>query len=243
VFFLLSLASCSTYQYVSVTTTEQSQRSGGVVFENDSVKVSHFFTGFQGPSTVEIHNKLNTPITINWEQSALVLDAQTAPEIRENTMSLNNSNAERIQWRRMVYDSVNRRHIDQPFTIISPQSAIVSDPIYLTSKFLKSYERKIKTDVRGDSLSHDTYTAAKSPLKFRSYISISSANDTIAIDQTFWVDDILTTRLKPRNMGAYATRQNVFFVTQTSKSGEKGGVIAILGAVAVLTVWAISSDF
>jgi hypothetical protein len=235
------LSSCSTYQYVSIHSDQPADQSGKFVFENDTVRVSHEFSGLEGPATVAIKNKLTIPIHVSWESSAILLEEQTLPEVRKDMLTINDLDSGNIRWRMILYDSINKRYSSPAVTTISSASEIISHPIYLSSQFLKSPRKDITSGAHGDSLTYETYSPADSPLMFRSRVVVGvpgHAADTI--DQKFWAGKVVTGPLKPRERAEHDMGKNVYFVRRTTRQSEVGGAVAILGLIIVLSVLVIT---
>ena len=70
------LSACSTYQMstLSSTNTAHDEKTGLFKLENDSVKIQYSFAGKNAPIQLNIYNKLNEPLYIDWERSAMILD-------------------------------------------------------------------------------------------------------------------------------------------------------------------------
>jgi hypothetical protein len=235
------LSGCSTYQYVSIISDRAPHPSGDFVFENDTVRIAHEFSGLEGPATVQIRNKLATAINVHWESSAIILEEQTPPEVRQNTLEVNDLDSGNVQWRRIQYDSINKHYHSPAVATIPPASEIISDPIYLSSKFLKSPGKEITSGAIGDSVTSQTYSQADSPLIFRSRVVVGvpgHAADTI--EQKFWAGKVVTGLLKPRERGEEDMGKNVYFLRQTTRQTEVGGAVAIIGLIIVLSVLVIT---
>ena len=72
------LASCSKYQIntVSSTTTKKDLNSGDFIFENDTLAIVYRFNGQNAPLRIQIKNKLNDPLYIDWKRSSLIVKDQ-----------------------------------------------------------------------------------------------------------------------------------------------------------------------
>jgi hypothetical protein len=70
------LSSCGTYQMstLSSTNTTRDEKTGVFKLENDSVKILYSFAGKNAPIQLSIYNKLNEPIYVDWERSAMIMD-------------------------------------------------------------------------------------------------------------------------------------------------------------------------
>jgi hypothetical protein len=70
------LSSCSTYQMSTLSSTNSTRddKTGVFKLENDSVKILYSFAGKNAPIQLSIYNKLNEPLYVDWERSALIMD-------------------------------------------------------------------------------------------------------------------------------------------------------------------------
>ncbi len=66
---------CTTYQYMTVSgkNIRQNERQEFVV-ENDSIRVKYNFSGEDAPVNVEVTNKLDRPVYVDWSRSALIIN-------------------------------------------------------------------------------------------------------------------------------------------------------------------------
>ena len=69
------LVSCSTYQVnvLSSTNTTKDDKTGVFNFENDSVKITYSFYGNNAPVSIQVFNKLDKPLYIDWQRSAAII--------------------------------------------------------------------------------------------------------------------------------------------------------------------------
>src|SRR5437879_399347 len=71
----LIFCSCSKFQYVTLQSSIPVQ-SKGFVIENDSVKITYSFKGQNCPVQVEVYNKLEKPVYLDWKKSALIMNEE-----------------------------------------------------------------------------------------------------------------------------------------------------------------------
>ena len=68
---------CITYQHVSLSGNAPQNEKSEFVVENDSVSLIYSFHGHSGPITMDIANKLNKPLYVDWRKSALIINGQS----------------------------------------------------------------------------------------------------------------------------------------------------------------------
>lgn len=76
-FCLMGFGSCTTYYYSVLDTNRPGtgkMDNGDFRQETDSVSVSYCFFGQNLPVEITIANKLDQPLFLDWQQSALILD-------------------------------------------------------------------------------------------------------------------------------------------------------------------------
>ena len=73
---LLSLSSCSSYYYSTLASNDRSGRydvNKDFVIDNDSVCIIYNFHGEDGPVLVTVQNKMDEPLFVDWQRSALTV--------------------------------------------------------------------------------------------------------------------------------------------------------------------------
>src|ERR1700761_1165781 len=73
---MLLVTSCSKYQInlVSSSNISKDQETGQFKMENDSVKITYSFLGSNTAMQLDVFNKLNEPLYIDWGRSSLIVD-------------------------------------------------------------------------------------------------------------------------------------------------------------------------
>ena len=66
---LFLLWGCSHYQYIAITDDVHQNKEQQFVIENDTAKIVYSFQGYNLPVTVQIYNKLDQPLYVDWNQS------------------------------------------------------------------------------------------------------------------------------------------------------------------------------
>src|SRR5215831_12435682 len=74
-FIFLVYTSCSVYQYGTIGSTGlHLNEKNEFVAENDSLRIQYNFSGEDAPVKLMIWNKLDKPIYVDWQHSALVVN-------------------------------------------------------------------------------------------------------------------------------------------------------------------------
>lgn len=241
-FVSLTIVGCSKYQYAVIASGSTVDSVGRIINENDTLRISYAFSGLEGLARLRIYNKLDVPIYVRWDQSALVLDDQTMGHIKKNTLAINESvDDSKIRWHRKMSSSADSIKVtwEQSVTAIPPTSEIASEFIYLGSKFFERTTAKMKAREHNKSVvKYQNYSQTDSPFQFRSHLTISFSPDfssSKVIGNNFWVSEVSVTGMKPKQMGPYANRANVYYITKPTVATDVVSSFLILGSVGFLT--------
>src|SRR4051812_46882763 len=73
---LLLCISCSRYQYATINGSSGITTNDKLEFvaENDSLRLVYNFNGANAPINITIQNKLQKPVYIDWQRSALIVN-------------------------------------------------------------------------------------------------------------------------------------------------------------------------
>src|SRR5262245_48114299 len=86
--FILSLGSCTSYNYITMDSTEiPLGRTKAFLWETDTISVSYNFSGEGGQMIVTVFNKSNQPLFINWKKSAVIRDGMIVSLFNRNVMA------------------------------------------------------------------------------------------------------------------------------------------------------------
>ncbi|BAV09942.1 hypothetical protein FLA_5995 [Filimonas lacunae] len=227
---------------------------GRFVQENDSLKIIYSFYGENAPVSIEIHNKLDEPLLIDWQRSALTYN-DSAVSYAGNSANLNaDINSASYNWGTRW--STSNGNINGTITLpqysdfIPPHSFVKRTPLQLMDVFVNSIPdtafKKVKlptnqTDVptvKGKSVS---FTKENTPLVFNSYLTIVSNNSDkkVSYQQQFYIAEIINTNTNPDNIALYDLKSgDRFYVSEKTGYGKTAptvGAIVAIGAVAALS--------
>ncbi|MDR6940726.1 hypothetical protein [Mucilaginibacter pocheonensis] len=264
----LILNSCSKYQLNVISSTTgkaPNQETGNYEFENDSVRFSYSFYGPDAPVTVQIFNKLNEPLYIDWQKSALVIGDRAVSYVPDN-IKLNgnisadsytysgNNNTNSIINPTYTNGNINATaNLPKTTTFLPPHTQSTNNSVHLTNGFLNVpdstfhkthmivYSRdtvaltKVKTAI---------FTAENSPLAFKSYITTYTLTDNkmtpAAYEHKFFVSRTLNTGNNPKHLKEFNQHRGDYFIN--SKTTGYGKTMAIVGAATVVGAAGALSD-
>jgi hypothetical protein len=224
---LLVFFSSCTYQYFTLSADALSKNANNdFVVENDTLKLTYRFSGDHGPVQITIFNKTEKPLEIDWRKSALIMNGKSygyyspnlylSGNVRPDTLrSLLNSSS--------LYANVSADiHVNEPSQFIPPRAAISKVPFTLPVH---------SVSLQGGQLKKETYktvmeipikykkaefSAAQSPVAFRSYLSFNYSGDPekqFSTEQQFYVSEIWQSGSNPAVFtGDIADKGNVFHV-------------------------------
>ena len=69
---ILLLTSCSYYNVVSIASDKTKQTSSGLIFENDTIRITYKFWAKNGVMNFDIYNKIDMPLYFDWKKSAYI---------------------------------------------------------------------------------------------------------------------------------------------------------------------------
>lgn len=256
---LFSMTSCSSYYY---SILESNDTIGGknedkdFVIENDSVFISYCFYGEDAPVSITVYNKMDEPLFVDWQRSALIIDDvatsyyQGKAPIEGQTESSYSGSS--YKWNRS-YDFTDGYSngafageiaLPKGVSFIPPKSKIKSTPLRLTNfpfdripkeefvkqKFAKSNQDVVNVHVK-------KFTEEATPLSFRSYLSLYTAEPETAkrnymsYESSFYVAELIKTgNVPPASFEAGKKQAGDFFYVHKVKGANAGWIV---GAVAI----------
>ncbi|WP_228953744.1 hypothetical protein [Mucilaginibacter sp. UR6-1] len=235
------LASCKSYQLnvVNGDAGQKDEKTGEWVFENDSVKVSYSFNGQNGPVNVGVYNKLEKPIYIDWQKSALIIDDKAISYV-PNNIALNGSISTvtdyfyygKSSWLPNASGYTNgniNANITLPknSTYLPPHTRSSINTLYLNDKKLfvtdTAYHLIPMTKTYGDAVSSEpvksaTFSKDNSPLKFKSYLTMYVVNGNevspATYQHSFYVSRSIMSSVSPAQYDEFARRRGDYFISR-----------------------------
>jgi hypothetical protein len=236
---ILLCISCTRYQYTTLSSSSTATNDKlEFVAENDSLRLVYNFYGQNAPINITIQNKLQVPVYVDWQRSALVVNDHAISYV-PNEMKIQgafysesyNSNYRGSSFG-MTSGSIDATaSLPRTFNIIPPQTYITNTPMGVTNKLIENvpdtaYHRVNYTMIDGYSVpvKMATFTEATSPLRFKSYITLMVGDSTskpVAIEHTFYVSELITTSHDPESMWlTSAYRGNQFYLKEQTGYGK-----------------------
>lgn len=220
---LFSLSSCSSYYYSVLESNDTIGEKNGnrdFVIENDSVFISYCFYGEDAPISITVYNKMDEPLFVDWQRSALIIDDvatsyyQEKAPIQGQTESSYSGDAYRWNRNYSITDGYSAGSfageiaLPKGVSFIPPKSKVESTPLrlsnfpfdqipkdqYTRQKFAKSNSSVVTVRVK-------KFTEEDTPLAFRSYLSLYTAD-------------------QDNGKRKYSTFESSFYVSQLIKTGN-----------------------
>lgn len=186
VFVISLITSCSYYRVASISSDKTKQMNNGVVFENDTIKVTYNFWAKNGAMSFDIYNKLNVPIFFDWKKSAFIPNDKMMSYWQDetNTVGSSSSSAYYLYGGAIGGSSKSKsksKSIRQERVgVVPPRSLITSNKYSLVPA---------KT-----ALPVQSYNISNTPLRFRNYLAVSTSEqfdkDVFYIDNDFFVSSV-----------------------------------------------------
>lgn len=259
---LLGLSACSSYFYSSLSSSDpvgEMNERNEFVQENDSVSITYSFNGENAPVKISIYNKLDEPLFVDWQRSALIVGDVSTSYFHENatikgkTESHSTGEAYKLSRRYTLTDNSSSGsfsgEVQMPKGVesIPPKSRIESVMLELDNLSFKDipnheYEKQpfAKSNSELVSLRVREYTEEDSPLRFRSYLALYTTypngdkKEYRSFERSFYLSTLVKAgNVAPSNFLAIQKGDGNYFYVHDYKKGRNAGLI--IGAVAIGT--------
>jgi len=253
----LFLSSCSRY-YVSTlesSNAKKSEETGAFTFENDTLAVTYNFNGQNAPVNIEFYNKLNEPLYIDWQRSALIKGDRAISFSGRNISFSGNLSGSSIDFNNkgtysdLSFYNANLKgnaSLPEEISFIPPKSKITKTPLKLAEqhnyKTLADsvYEKSFITlnDRAGVWGKAASFNSQNSPLSFKSYLTLYTEQDNkrknFSLVQDFYLAGLLKSYINPKMMTNLANKPgNIFYNSESTGYGKAMTGIGIGAIVAV----------
>ena len=251
---LLSLffSSCgSTYFYSKVSTLDEETfqtDDGDFIFEKEDYLVAYWFKGYNAPIFINVYNKSDEPLYVDWNKSLLVRDS--VPMLYRGTVDVVSGDSDHVLEKvktvngKEVVTIEDLGHLPRDVSYIPPQSRVtfksnaLSDFKYpeSTDFYLKKGKTQDKNGLWSD-IQTLNFTSEKSPLKFQSLLTLyNKSQPEISVLNNFYISNLIRTKgfdpsRLPQSMN---DRGDWFYNERVSKNKqflEVTGVVILVGVV------------
>jgi hypothetical protein len=226
--FLLTLSACSTYQYLTLDSPQlQKNDKNQLIQENDTLRITYSFQGKGGPFSVNIYNKTDQPLFVNWKKSALIRNEQSISLYNNNVIISAKSISQSYRYGNYTASAgsfAGSFALPEGMDFIPPASSI--------SKGFPKLERTgmLSTDlpdsvrdrqmIGTDGINKVAYKQLQfredqSPVKFKSYITFSIGNNNpqeFAETSSFYVGEVCQTHAEPETFPLYRQQGDQLYV-------------------------------
>lgn len=245
--------SCSVYQYATVESDLPKNERSEFVMENDSMILKFSFSGENMPVNIEVFNKLNAPLYVDWRRSSVVIGdksqllKQDVTHVNLNTQSVT-VNDQAYHPFVYSYGEISGNFIKEGLeSFIPPKASIFVTPCHLRSEFLDVPVNAVAERVTVPGINSPVdlkryqFDRAHTPLAFRLFLTMSYAQDfkdPLFFDQLFYVNDLARSH-SSENQLVMRPANRAYFSKTTGFGVFLGGVavtsLVIIGLAASTT--------
>lgn len=246
---------CVTYQYMTVNSKNIAANDRReFIMENDSIRVKYNFNGEDAPINVEVQNKMDKPIYVDWSRSALIINEKAISYVPSNVPVSGSVTTTTTNWPRTagayrnstsVGDFSGTVGVARDMDFIPPGSYKSKTPLGVTNVFYPDAREKAKripvtlnTGYSGTAMVKQ-YADSSSPFRFSSYLTLyteGAPDKPVVFEHEFFVSEIWTTTLAPHNFRFINDKHgDRFYVRTTNAFGKVAGGFGILAGFALIT--------
>jgi hypothetical protein len=234
----VSLASCSTYHMSVVNSADMTKdkSTGKFVQENDSVKITYSFYGAHAPVSIQVFNKLDKPLYVDWDRSALIVNGQAESYAGKQITIQGNADAESYRIGRLNFSSGNisaAASLPKDVTFVPPHSEISNTPIEIPG-FAFDYVQHIDANKQQASelqtadggvigVQTANFTEQDTPLKFRSYLTlytVDNATKSMTLVDEFYVSKYTKSFVSPARLEVTQSKPGDLFYISNGDLGK-----------------------
>jgi len=246
-FFAVLLGACTQYQYITLNSDVYRADEQTFVWENDTVSIRYVFSGYNCPLTVQVYNKMNQPLYVDWKKSAVVYGDGSRLSLWNDQVNISSTTVGgAVRMGNIAVGSAQTSGVmdkREQVSFIPPNSYVSVRPLAIMSNLIKPLPQELKErvsfgDQNGSKVDKYIFTSENTPFTFRCFLTLAvndNFSNSIYIDQSFWVSQIMqTSSIRPSSIGS---SDNMFYVNRTTTFGHiMGGVgtVAIVGGAIYL---------
>lgn len=267
---LIGLSSCSNYFYSTLSSNDKNgfyDVNKDYTLENDSVIISYCFYGEGAPVRITIYNKLDEPLYVDWQRSALIVGDVATSFYTKNVpiRGVTQSNSQSTTYGRedqlgstasTSYGTFSGEMLlPKGLEFIPPQSKIEVSPMKLEKLPLNQLpdeafvsERFARSNGYVVNIKSMTFTEKDTPLRFRIYLSLFTNKEEPryrAYESSFYISELIKAgNLKPQEFQAGQRKDGNFFYSCDYRGRRTGwilgGAAIVVGVVTIPLAMAAS---
>lgn len=227
------MTSCQSYllNTVSSSNTKKSDSTGVFKAENDSLVISYSFNGNNAPINIEIYNKMDEPLYVNWKKSAVIVADKAYSYIDDKIMINGTTTSIGTQLYKQgntytdgTIAAVAKLSKDESFIpphASSGRSIFILNNIQMNEVEATQFKKKIITYFDGSGLIHSKsadFTATNSPLTFKSYLTLYTLKENklseFASAHDFYISNITKAMIDPQELYQYGKQPGDIIIKQ-----------------------------
>ncbi len=251
-------SSCTTYYYSTIETNQWKVNkldNGDFTQENDTVAITYCFYGENLPIEITIYNKLDQPLFLDWQQSAIIVEDAVTSYYNKNILVKGEVNSNTYTYRDYLFPHTNysntfgnfagQASVPEGVAFIPPKSMINSTPVTLDNFTFDRIRNDVYSKGKFEGIDSNVknvkilkFKEDESPLRFRSYLTLYTITPNgvrekqMTYEQSFYISTLMKSgSLRPKNVPAHQQQRGDFFYVRK----EKGNSIAFItaGVVAI----------
>jgi hypothetical protein len=212
--FVLLFSSCEMYQFVTLSSDLPFDERFQFYSENSEVKAVYSFNGQGGPIHLELTNKKDKPLYVDWSKCALIINDRSytlwtdEATIRGNALEFKVNPDNTLKSITSFEGSISKQ---DKVTFIPPQTKIVRDSYLVCPTMISNSGRpsqKVslfveKGDYNERSAKKYSYSRDEAPLQFNIFLMLSEKEDlsnVIQLNSKFWASESIDARVKNSNV-------------------------------------------
>ncbi len=241
---LVSLSSCQTYQYLSLTGTNIAQDSSHqFVAENDTLFLQYNFNGHNGPVKITVYNKTSMPIFIDWKKSAVIYGDKAYSYYSPDLQLSGTTSTVGYRYNYNLNSTGGTMEgtikAQEGIEFIPPYSMKEQSKLYVISGYLKDIPEETMTKKylwpdrkEFPKMKTIDFTSENSPIHIRSYLTFSTNDHEFSMEHQFYVSQIFQAMVRPSDLTPIWDKGNYFYSSKATGAGVAIGAAVIVGLLA-----------
>lgn len=226
----LSLASCTTYNYITLDSSDVPlDRSKAFLWETDAITVAYQFAGEGGQMTVTVFNKSNQPLFVNWKKSAVIREGMMVSLFNRNVIASGAMSTE--SYRAGAGQTTGYSQFSVSFDVpegiefIPPQSGLSKTVVNLQAINATSFgvplsverEKAVGADGLVTKIRRVYYADEYSPFRFKTYLTLAlgkNAENEFSVQHSFYVKEVMESTTNPFEFSMFRENGSQFWVAR-----------------------------